>query len=145
MQDPIFKMAMPFGGLQAEKTLKGISALADGGSYDKEGKLRYPVSTDPINAVKGLTFGPGGFRETRGYYEEGGKPLSEKQTAEYERKVSRGQDKEKVYSNIQRERKLKSLRSQMQAIRRDKGLTGEEKRKKIKPLEKELKKVRAGN
>ena len=145
MQDPIFKIAMPFGGLQAEKTLKGISTLADGGSYDKEGKLRYPVSTDPINAVKGLTFGPGGFRETRGYYEEGGKPLSEKQTAEYERKVSRGQDKEKVYSDIQRKRKLKSLRSQMQAIRRDKGLTGEEKRKKIKPLEKELKKVRAGN
>ena len=145
VQDPIYKIAMPFGGLQAEKTLKGISTLADGGSYDKEGKLRYPVSTDPINAVKGLTFGPGGFRETRGYYEEGGKPLSEKQTAEYERKVSRGQDKEQVYSNIQRKRKLESLQRQIQAIQRDKSLTREERYKKINRLKRERDKVRAGN
>jgi len=145
VQDPLFKVAMPFGGLQLEKTLKGANTLAEGGSYNRKGNLKYPVSDDPVNAAKGLIFGTGGFRETRPYYEEGGRPLSDKQTAEYERKVGRGTDKERVYRDIQRKRKIDSLQNQIQAIRRDRDITRDERLKKIKPLEKELQKARAGN
>jgi hypothetical protein len=77
--DPGKYLLLPFGGAQVDKTINAIGSLAKGGSY-KDDKLRYPVSNDPINATKGVLFGPSGFRETPDYYRNNRRPLSENQT-----------------------------------------------------------------
>lgn len=105
LQDPLFKIAMPFGGLQAQKTIRGASAIEKGGSYTDKDRLRYPVDTDPLNAAKGLVFGPGAFRESRPYYESGGRPLSDKQTEQFRKETSNGRDANRSYEQIMQERR----------------------------------------
>lgn len=83
LQDPMYKLLPPFGGLQAQKTIRGIKALDKGGVY-KGDKMSYPVEANPANAAKGLLFGPSGFSESREYYEQNRRPLSELQTAAVE-------------------------------------------------------------
>jgi hypothetical protein len=141
MQDPLYKAILPWGGTQVKKTLQGIEAISREGSYTDKGELRYPVSTDPVNAAKGVVFGPSAFRETDSYYEGNRRPLSEKQT----QKVERSSDKEGTYENIHRKRKIDSLTGKMKDVRKDKKLSADEKRDKINSLKRELQKVRAGN
>ena len=114
------------------------------GSYTKDESLRYPISTDPVNAAKGLVFGAGGFKETNDYYENEGRPLSKKQTEQYEKMVKSGMNREKAYNKIIYKRKVDSLQSQISEIRKDKGLTAEEKRSKLGPLQQKLRDLRTG-
>ena len=142
--DPVYHILPPFGGLQAKKTLRGKEMLEKEGSYTKDESLRYPISTDPVNAAKGLVFGAGGFKETNDYYENEGRPLSKKQTEQYEKMVKSGINREKAYNKIIYKRKVDSLQSQISEIRKDKGLTAEEKRSKLGPLQQKLRDLRTG-
>lgn len=124
-QNPLFRLVTPFGGAQLEKTLKAAKAIGQDGVYSKDGtKLRYPISTDLTNVMKGLLFGPGGFRESLDYYDSGGKPLTENQT----RRVQQGGNAQ--YMQIAAERSKRALNSQLKAIDDDKRLTPSERAKK---------------
>lgn len=124
VQNPLFRVVPPFGGAQIEKTYKGLKSIGLEGVYTNDGsKLRYPVSLDATNIIKGLMFGPSGFREARPYYEEGGSPLTEKQTQQVQQGGS-GQ-----YMQIVAGRSKRALNSQLAAIDRDDTLTPMEKAK----------------
>lgn len=140
IQDPLYKAVFPWGGAQAKKTVQGIDALRKGGSYTNKDQLRYPISTDPVNALKGVVFGPSGFRETDPYYEADRRPLSEKQTE----KVQKSRSPKEAYEGIHRTRKINALKQNIKDIDKDKKLSPEEKKKKIAILKLELQKVKAG-
>lgn len=140
IQDPLYKAVFPWGGAQAKKTVQGIDALRKGGSYTNKDQLRYPISTDPVNALKGVVFGPSGFRETDPYYEADRRPLSEKQTEI----VQKSRSQEEAYEGIHRTRKINALKQKIKDIDKDKKLSPEEKKKKIAILKLELQKVKAG-
>jgi hypothetical protein len=83
LQDPLYKLAAPFGGSQAKKTIQGLQALQKGGVYQKNADgeyLKYAVDKTTGNTLKGVLFGAGGFPETRQYYNENQRPLSVQQT-----------------------------------------------------------------
>jgi hypothetical protein len=123
-QNPLFRLVPPFGGAQLEKTYKGLKGIGQEGVYTPDGsKLKYPVNLDATNIIKGLMFGPSGFREARPYYEEGGSPLTEKQTQQVQQGGS-GQ-----YMQIVAGRSKRALNSQLAAIDRDDTLTPMEKAK----------------
>jgi|GEM_PF-3877448 len=124
-QNPLYRLVTPFGGAQLEKTIKSLEAIGREGVYSKDGtQLKYPISLDMTNVIKGLLFGPSGFRESRDYYENSRKPLTEKQT---QRVIQGGRSQ---YMQISVERSKRALNSQLKAIDNDPKLTPAEKAKK---------------
>jgi hypothetical protein len=82
------------GGGQLRKTAKGVGALVREGSYNKNGKLRYPIDQTPGNAIRAAVFGTSAVAPN-GY--EYGNVLSEKQTGAYQTAVDQGVDKHDAY------------------------------------------------
>ena len=76
---------MPFGGGQLKKTIEGVSAYAQGGSYtyDSSGnrKLKFPVEQTAGNAVKGALFGQYAYDTAQDYVDGGFKQYSASDTA----------------------------------------------------------------
>lgn len=104
----------PSGGNQFQKTLKGLTALKDGGVYDSEynydkEKLKYSVDAKtPSNWLKGLAFGPSSLPETIEYYDKERRPLSAKQTEEYKSDINRGLTPDEAYQAIMKIREDKA-------------------------------------
>lgn len=82
------------GGGQLRKTAKGVGALVREGSYNKNGKLRYPIDQTPGNAIRAAVFGTSAVAPN-GY--EYGNVLSEKKTGAYQTAVDQGVDKHDAY------------------------------------------------
>lgn len=57
-----------FGGNQLKKTVQGARAVAQGGVYGSNGRLRYEVEQSPWNAAQGLLFGKSALKESQEYY-----------------------------------------------------------------------------
>ncbi|TYS46770.1 hypothetical protein [Bacillus infantis] len=148
VNDALFKFALPFGGNQLKKTLSGIDAINNEGSYKKDSpvsipmlgdneKLKYPVDPNLWNNTKGLLFGAGAFNEARDYYDERRRPLSENQTAEYEDAKLTGTEQE-YYKNLMSERKVKTIENKIKEVEKDKSLSDKEKMQKIMKYYQEL-------
>lgn len=104
---------LPSGGNQLRKSIKGIGALKDKGVYNspfnmEKSELKYPVLPNMPNAVRGTLFGNSAFPEANEYYSNNRKPLSEKQTSEYNRKIQLDYDPIEVYGKIIKEREDKA-------------------------------------
>ena len=154
IKNPAYRLALPFGGAQLEKTFKGATALGINpinevpipGVYNKDKtQLKYPVSTDTANILRGLLFGIGGLPETREYYEQKRSPLGTKQTEEFIKKVQSGKDAQKEYEEFLRQRAIRNLETQIKEMRKEMvknyrpGIEGE-----IKELQLELERIRKG-
>lgn len=109
LQDPLYKVAMPFGGAQLQKTIKGLDAINSQGVYGnkEKTKLKYPVSDDITNTIKGALFGVGALNETRPYYDQDRRPLSENQTLEID--SLKGEARKDAYEYLMLQRKYNSL------------------------------------
>lgn len=149
LSDLAFKFALPFGGNQIKKTLTGIESLQNEGSYITDSpvqlpfmgenqKLRYPVEPGLKNGAKGLLFGPSATSEAQEYYDNKRRPLSEKQTLEYEYAKSKGVGKD-YYNALMNLRKETTVKKKMKEISEDDSLTYEEKQEKIQVLLNQLK------
>lgn len=142
VQDPLFKLLPPFGGAQIQKSLKGISALQDEGVYNKDqSKLKYPVSNDIGNGLKGTLFGPGALRESRDYYDNERKPLGTKQTEEYKALESSGLGQE-YYDQVMRTREIESIEEKMKEITMDASLSEQDRMAKLMELMKKLQEIK---
>lgn len=158
-QSPLTHIVPPLGGSQVDKTLRGIDALRFGGvyaerptlvSYGKElitkepqarTKLKYTVGTDPANAAKGILFGPGAFRETKPYYDDSRRPLSEKQTEQVNAQT--GLKREQLYQRKMTERDLAKIKDEIKSIQKDDKLTALQKEEKISKLKAKRQKLLA--
>ena len=107
IEDPLAKLALPFGGEQIKKTYQGIKDLKAGG-HVVNGKLSYPVESTPSNAIKGALFGPGAFTEARDYYKNNQRPLSVEQT-------KKAMNSTYEYNKFQDARKAAALKAKVNA------------------------------
>lgn len=93
---PVTYLASPVGGgVQAKKTIEGLSEMAEGGSYiyDKEGNknLRYPVdNSNPMDWVKNAVWGRTASEGYQQWKKSGYPNLSKDQTAAYKKIVQNG-------------------------------------------------------
>jgi len=139
LSDPFYKILPPFGGGQIQKTIRGIRALQNQGVYTEDKtQLKYPVETDTANIIRGSLFGTSAFPETREYYDQNRRPLSEKQTKQYLKGVESGKNPKALYENIQKRRALDRIEEEIMKIKKDERLTPEEKMKYIEGLQKKI-------
>lgn len=68
------------GGVQIKKSLQGSISEGRGYTATKTGNVRYPVSQDPMTAVRMLLFGENSIPEAREYYSKDRSPLGKDQT-----------------------------------------------------------------
>ncbi len=87
---PAYYLLPPFGGGQLKKTVEGIKAVIDGGSYgiDKDGNknLQFPVEDKSATSyIKAGLFGKYALPKAKSYVEDGFKSLNAEQTEVYEK------------------------------------------------------------
>lgn len=80
---PVAYLLPPVGGGQIKKTVEGINAYSNEGSYTDSGKLRFPIKQTPVSLAKSTVFGQYSSPEAQTYFRKGQSPLSEKQTEMY--------------------------------------------------------------
>lgn len=74
LQNPLYRILPPFGGAQAEKTVKGVKLLKEGGQLSQSEKtLLYPSPDkgDIMGKIQALLFGPSATEAAKDYYEDG--------------------------------------------------------------------------
>ena len=126
MQDPLYKLAPPFGGNQIKKTIQGTQALFNksvGGD-----KLKYQVDPNAANILRGTLFGQNSFPEAQEYYENNRRPLSKKQTEQ----VKSSANPSAIYNTTMRRRRIDTLNDKISDIQKNRDLTPEERAKEIK-------------
>jgi len=102
------------GGVQAKKTLQGIKAVGEEGSYSKSGRLQYPIEKTPENYLRAGLFGKSNLPSAREYFDNDGSVLGEKQTDFYKQST----DKQGLYKTFmtkrQEERALKEAKASLE-------------------------------
>jgi hypothetical protein len=131
----LLPLAFPFGGNQIKKTVGGIEALAKGGSYDSKGNLQYPVnSNNKGDLLHSLLVGPTTTASGQDYYNNNRKPLSAKQTLQYQN----APNKQDYYNNLIHQRQINSIQTKIKDLQKDRKLTPREKQQNLLILIKEL-------
>jgi hypothetical protein len=139
---PVFNLALPTGGSQINKAIQGLNTYNKGGTYNNTGtQLKFPVEKDKANLIRSTLFGQYSTPESREYYDNARTPLSEKQTAEYEKLVKAGKGRNEAYEGIMKERKINSLKLKMSKIRNDKNIEWKDKVKQIEELQRQIKEL----
>jgi hypothetical protein len=154
---PLTYLLSPTSGGQIKKTYEGITAMGGNpfssqelpGIYQKNPKgekyLKYPVEDNLVNNLKAPIFGKNSFSETNQYYGNNRRPLSPNQTEKLERASSNGKDVNKLYDNLQFNRRLDTLNAKKKEMIKDKNLTKKEKEREVEKINKlieELKSLR---
>lgn len=89
MLQPLYYLALPFGGGQIRKTNQGLAMFSDdlpiSGSYTKKkrGNLRFPVEETVGNVIQAVLFGQYANKNARDYFDNERSPLKEKQIQEF--------------------------------------------------------------
>lgn len=96
---------VPFvpAGTQIRKTVGALSELGKGYSETEKGRVRYPITQDAGNYLKGTLFGARNLPEAREFRKSGESVLGEKQSEE----LKQAEDKQAVYDQVLDERRLK--------------------------------------
>lgn len=85
LSKPVYGFLLPFGGLQAKKTVEGAATMFAGGSYsyDKKGEkiLQFPTyGQKPADWAQALLFGKSSSDEARAWRESGYETLNAEET-----------------------------------------------------------------
>lgn len=115
IQDPLFKVLLPYGGNQLKKTLEGIFAADQGYSetgnildqiLNNDGEVRYGIDDNLKNRVQTALFGQYSTPEAREFFKENRSNLSEKQSAHYRSLDEEGRKKfiEELYKSRELEK-----------------------------------------
>lgn len=89
LSKPIYGFLLPFGGLQAKKTVEGAATMFAGGSYsyDKKGEkiLQFPTyGQKPADWAQALLFGKSSSDEARAWRESGYETLNAEETKAFD-------------------------------------------------------------
>ena len=75
---PMAFLAPPFAGLQAKKTIEGVSAYTNKKIKTSAGKTKYKIKQNIANLVRGALFGQYSFPEAQKYFQNIGKKAKAK-------------------------------------------------------------------
>ena len=70
LKKPLYFLLPPVGGLQAKKTLEGLSAYMNKGVDTPSGKKKFKIEQTPENLIRTALFGPSSTEGAQEYYEE---------------------------------------------------------------------------
>lgn len=70
LQDAVFRLLPPVGGIQLKKTYQGLLALVKGQAEDSKGNETFKVPRSPQNVARALMFGANATSESRSYFDE---------------------------------------------------------------------------
>lgn len=101
LQDAVYRLLPPVGGVQLKKTIDGVMSLIRGHAENKEGEETFQVPASPQNVARALLFGSGATSEARKYYEER-QDLFEATSREEAEEFVRSANAEDVYSKFQK-------------------------------------------
>lgn len=135
LEDPLYAI-LPFGAAQVRKTTQGADAIASDGVYKgdngkipfagDEKELQYPIDTNPLKNLQMLLMGPTATSEAREYYNNDRRPLSEKQTQQYQFAKQQGAG-DQFYQTLILQRYINNLQEKMKEVQGNQELTVEEK------------------
>lgn len=105
LSKPIYGFLLPFGGLQAKKTVEGAATMFAGGSYsyDKKGEkiLQFPVyGQKPADWAQALLFGKSSSDEARAWRESGYETLNAEETKVFDTLAKRADNDQEARKNI---------------------------------------------
>ncbi|EXX85413.1 hypothetical protein BG53_08455 [Paenibacillus darwinianus] len=137
IQDPLFKMILPFGGNQLKKSIGGADSIIRGGSFKdtvlttgfkmENPELKFGIEKRPSEVTRALLFGSPATKAGQEYYNNERRPLSEKQTQVY----LNSPDRNAAYSQLMKNRKTKKNKDKIAEIRNDKKMSMTEKENRI--------------
>jgi hypothetical protein len=146
LQDPLYA-ALPFGAAQVRKTTRGLDAILSDGVYKgdtdfnplagEETELQYPIDTTPLKNLQMLMMGPTATSEAREYYNNDRRPLSEKQTQQYQLMEQQGAG-DQYYQTLLIQRQANNLQTKIKEVRDNPDLTMEQKQAEILRLMEQL-------
>jgi hypothetical protein len=67
-KDPLFRLLPPFGGSQLKKTIEGVKALNQGGSFDRGNNLQFTTPDKLPGVLQTLAFGKFATKEARDFF-----------------------------------------------------------------------------
>lgn len=102
---PLYGFLLPFGGLQAKKTVEGAATMFAGGSYsyDKKGEkiLQFPTyGQKPADWAQALLFGKSSSDEARAWRESGYETLNAEETKVFDTLAKRADNDQEARKNI---------------------------------------------
>lgn len=115
LQDPLFKLAPPYGGQQIKRTLEGIGTTLRGYSETPSGNVRFPTENSPLRNIQRAVFGQYSTPEAREYFDENRRPLGEKQSEIFRNLSGAERDNyyQSVMSNREKENAIDELKEQV--------------------------------
>lgn len=105
LSKPIYGFLLPFGGLQAKKTVEGAATMFAGGSYsyDKKGEkiLQFPTyGQKPADWAQALLFGKSSSDEARAWRESGYETLNADETKVFDTLAKTADNNQEARKNI---------------------------------------------
>ena len=105
LSKPLYGFLLPFGGLQAKKTVEGAATMFAGGSYsyDKKGEkiLQFPTyGQKPADWVQALLFGKSSSDEARAWRESGYETLNAEETKVFDTLSKSADNDQEARKNI---------------------------------------------
>ena len=105
LSKPLYGFLLPFGGLQAKKTVEGAATMFAGGSYsyDKKGEkiLQFPTyGQKPADWAQALLFGKSSSDEARAWRESGYETLNAEETKVFDTLAKSADNDQEARKNI---------------------------------------------
>lgn len=105
LSKPVYGFLLPFGGLQAKKTVEGAATMFAGGSYsyDKKGEkiLQFPTyGQKPADWAQALLFGKSSSDEARAWRESGYETLNAEETKVFDTLAKSADNDQEARKNI---------------------------------------------
>lgn len=101
LQDPLYKILLPFGGQQLKRTIGGQQATERGYSKSATGRVRFPTEDNPLRNIQRAIFGEYSTPAAREYFKEDRSVLGEKQSEQFKTLMRQDPDKaQEYYQNI---------------------------------------------
>jgi len=69
LEDAVYRLLPPVGGIQLKKTYQGLMSLLHGVAEDSKGRVSFAVSHSPQNIARALAFGADATSEARKHFE----------------------------------------------------------------------------
>jgi hypothetical protein len=141
LSKPLTYLGLPAGGSQLKKTYEGLTAMdlnpfspqGTTGVY-QDGKMKFPVEGNIPNHLKGALFGKNAFSETKEFYDNKRRNLSEKQTFQVENSA----EPKETYENLMFKRRIETIQAKIKDVQKNPDLSVDEKRKKVLSLIQQL-------
>lgn len=122
LSDPLYNLALPFGGQQVKRTIQGLQSVNRGYGQTGGGNVTHPIEQNLRNYIQGGIFGRHSLPEAQTYREEEGRPLGKSQSEIF--KNTGGANYESVQQERATQEMVKRLKEEGSIPQKESGIFG---------------------